>query len=75
MRGLVALAGVVFLLAGMAGLVHPRLKMPPKHSEIWVRGQKLKIETQQILEVPAILCGLAIVAGSGFVFLGLRKPR
>ena len=75
MRGLVAFAGVVFLLAGLAGLIHPSVKMPPKRTEIGVGDQKLKIEVERIVTVPPSMGILAMAAGAGLIFLGVRKPQ
>jgi hypothetical protein len=74
MRGLVALVGVVFLAAGLTLLIHPRIKMPPKRSEVRVGSEKMKIETQQILNIPASTGILAMVAGAGLIYMGVRKP-
>ena len=75
MRGLVAPAGMVFLLAGLAGLIHPHIMMPPKRSNIWVGNQELKVETRQVLTVPTSMGVLAMVAGAGLIYLCVRRPR
>jgi hypothetical protein len=74
MRGLVALAGMVLLLAGLAGLIHPHVMMPPKRNDIWVGNQELKVETRQVLTIPTSIGALAVVAGAGLIYLGVRRP-
>ena len=65
--------GVLFILAGLAALVHPRVKMPARNTEVDVVGQKLIIKTQRIITIPGIVSGLVIVAGAGLILLDTRK--
>jgi hypothetical protein len=67
------LVGAVFILLGLLALIHPRVEMPARKTEVQVLGQKLLIETRRIVTIPSILSGLLIVAGMGFVLLGPRK--
>jgi len=65
--------GVLFILAGLAALVHPRVKMPARNTEVTLVGQKLIIKTQRIITIPAVVGGLFIVAGAGLILLDTRK--
>jgi len=71
-RGL-TLVGVLFILVGSAALVHPRLKMPARKTEVEVIGQKLEIETQRIITIPAVVGGLVFISGAGLILLDLIK--
>jgi hypothetical protein len=73
MKGLLALVGLLLIAAGLAALIHPRLKMPARKTEVEVIGQKLEIETQRIVTIPGIVSGLVIVAGAGLILLDTRK--
>ena len=73
MKSLLTLVGALFILAGLAALVHPRVRMPARKTEVEVIGQKLEIETQRIVEIPGIVSGLVIVAGAGLILLDMRK--
>jgi len=73
MKGLLALVGLLLIAAGIAALIHPRLKMPARKTEVEVIGQKLEIETQRIITIPGIVSGLVIVAGAGLILLDTRK--
>lgn len=64
--------GAVLMVLGIAALVHPRLDMPAKKTEVQVLGQKLLVETRRVVEIPPILSGLLIVAGVGLIVLGPR---
>ncbi len=67
------IVGVLFLILGLAALIHPEIKMPAKQREIYVRSQKLIINTQRIIQVPMVMGILLIVSGGAVVFLGTRK--
>ena len=67
--------GVVLILIGAATLIQPEVKMPSNQREVDVAGQKLIINTQRIVTVPAVLSGLAIVAGAGLIFVGVQKKK
>jgi hypothetical protein len=75
MKKLLVVAGVVLILLGVAALVQPELKMPAQKREVDVAGQKLIINTQRIITVPAILSGLVIVCGLGLAFVGTHRTR
>jgi hypothetical protein len=67
--------GVVLMLIGAATLIQPEVKMPSNQREVDVAGQKLIINTRRIVTVPAVLSGLAIVAGAALVFVGVQKKK
>lgn len=67
------LVGVLLMLLGSVALVHPRVKMPPRKTEVQVIGQKLEIETQRIITIPAIVGGLIFIAGAGLILLDTLK--
>ena len=65
--------GILFVVLGVAALIHPEVKMPAKQREIYVASQKLIINTQRIVTVPGWMSGIVIIAGCGLAFLGTRK--
>jgi len=67
------LLGAAFLVLGLVSLIHPRVEMPARKTEVEVVGQKLLIETRRIVTIPPILSGLLMVAGIGLMVLGPRK--
>jgi len=66
------LAGAVLILLGLLALIHPRVEMPARKTEVQVVGQKLLIETRRIVTIPSVLSGLLIVAGMGLMLLGRK---
>lgn len=75
MKRFLLMLGVVLMLIGAATLIHPEVKMPSNKREVDVAGQKLIINTRRIVTVPAVLSGLAIVLGAGFVFVGAQNRK
>jgi hypothetical protein len=65
--------GVLFILLGLLALIHPRIPMPARKTEVEVAGQRLLIETRRIVTIPSILSGLLIVAGASLMILGPRR--
>jgi hypothetical protein len=65
--------GILLVVFGLAGLLHPEIKMPAKREELQVGRLKVPVETRRIVTVPPIVGGLIIVCGAGLVFLGARK--
>lgn len=65
--------GTVFVLLGLLALIHPRVELPARKTEVQVVGQKLLIETRRIITIPPILSGLLIVAGISLMVFGPRK--
>jgi len=72
MRKATAVCGSVLMLLGLAALIHPRLDLPARRTEVQVLGQKLLIETRRILTIPPLLSGLLILAGGGLIVFGRR---
>jgi hypothetical protein len=70
---LLAVFGILFLALGIAGLVHPEIKMPAKHEELQIGQTKVPIETRRIVAVPPVVGCLIMVCGAGLVFLAMRK--
>jgi hypothetical protein len=72
MKKATILFGAILVLLGLAALIHPRVAMPARRTEVQVLGQQLLVETRRIVTIPPILGGLLILAGAGLIFLGPR---
>lgn len=72
MKKAMIVIGAVLMLLGIAALIHPRLDMRAKRTEVEVFGQKLLVETRRIITIPPILSGLLILAGAGLIVLSPR---
>jgi hypothetical protein len=67
------LMGALFIVLGIAALIHPHVSMPSKKSEMESSGVRTIIETTRIIEIPKVLGILLLVAGGSFIFLSARK--
>jgi hypothetical protein len=65
--------GVLLAVLGLAGLLHPDIKMPAKREELQIGGLQVPVETRRIVTVPPVVGGLIIVCGAGLLFLSVRK--
>ena len=65
--------GVLLAVLGLAGLLHPDIKMPAKREELQIGGLQVPVETRRIVTVPPVVGGLIIVCGAGLPFLSVRK--
>jgi hypothetical protein len=68
-----AIAGMLFVVLGIAALVHPRILMPGKQGDVQVRGQRMIVETRRVVTIPPILSGFFVLAGGGLIFLSVRQ--
>lgn len=73
MKGLLALIGLLLVVAGIVALIHPRVMMPARETEVEVVGQKLIVKTQRIVTIPPVVSGLVIVAGAGLILIDTRR--
>jgi hypothetical protein len=65
--------GIIFLVLGVASLIHPEVKMHAKQREVYVDSQRFIINTQRIIQIPVVMGILLIAAGGTVLFLGARK--
>jgi hypothetical protein len=70
-----AIVGVLFVVLGIAGLVHPNVVMPAKKQEIEIAGSRVIMETRRVVEIPKILGALLVVAGGAALFLSQVNPN
>ena len=70
-----AIVGVLFVVLGIAGLVHPNVVMPAKKQEIEIAGSRVIMETRRVVEIPKILGVLLVVAGGAALFLSQVTPN
>ncbi len=60
--------GVVLVLLGLAALIHPRVTMPAKKSEIQFGSEKFIVETTRIVTIPWYLSIVVALAGAALFF-------
>lgn len=69
-----AIIGALFLLFGVAALIHPRVEMPARKSELEINSHKVVLETRRIVTVPWPFGGVLALSGAVVLLLGVRKP-
>jgi len=70
----VVVLGVVFLIAGIAGLVHPNFSYHKQEEVAKIGPIKATVDQEKTAQIPAALSVVVLVAGIGLVLLGSR-PR
>ena len=65
--------GILFVVLGIAGFVHPRILMPGRQDDLQVGGQRMIVETRRVVEIPGFLSGFLVLAGGGLIFIGGRE--
>lgn len=74
MKLFVVVLGVVFLIAGIAGLVHPNFSYHKQEEVAKIGPIKATVDQEKTAQIPAALSVVVLVAGIGLVLLGSR-PR
>ncbi|MGC1944515.1 MAG: hypothetical protein WA664_12225 [Candidatus Acidiferrales bacterium] len=69
-----AVIGVLFIALGIGGLVHPNVVMPAKKQEIQIAGNKVIMETRQVVTIPGVLGVVVILAGGAALLLSQINP-
>jgi hypothetical protein len=62
--------GVLFVAAGITGLIHPQWQGRDKKMDVDVQGNHYVVTTRRIVDIPPIFCGAVIVAGLCTAALG-----
>jgi len=67
--------GVIFIVLGIAGLVHPNIVLPAKKQYLTIAGTQVITETHRIVSIPTVLGILLIVAGGAAAILSQINPE
>ena len=65
-----AIMGVLFVIAGIVGLVHPQWQGRDHKMPVELAGQSVIVNTRRVIDVPPLFCGAIIVMGICVVMLG-----
>jgi hypothetical protein len=69
-----AIIGTLFLLLGLAALIHPRIEMPAQKTEVEINSHKVLLETRRIVTIPWVVGGVLALGGAAVIFLSTQKP-
>lgn len=68
-----AIFGVLFVLAGVAALIHPQFSYPVEHHSAQVAGAKVLFETRRIIRFPLWFSIPTVTIGAALIIVGLKK--
>ena len=72
MKRFVIILGVILLILGVAGLVHPNFTYHKQEEVAKIGPYKATLDEEKILEIPKALSVVFLIAGIGMVLLGPR---
>lgn len=70
---LFAVAGALFVLLGMAGFLHPEIKMAESQRDMVVGEKTITVETQRVYLISKPVSALLLFGGAMMIFLSTRK--
>jgi Flp pilus assembly protein CpaB len=75
MKRLVIILGVILLIFGVTGLVHPSFSYHKQEEVAKIGPLKATVNEEKVVEVPAAVSIVMLVAGIGLILVGPRLPR
>ena len=75
MKRLVIILGVILLVLGVVGLVHPIFTYHQQEEVAKIGPMKAIVKEEKTVQVPAAVSILLLVAGIGLVVLGPRMKQ
>ncbi len=72
MRRFVIIVGVILLVAGVIGLVHPNFTYHKQEEVAKIGSLKATIDEEKTAQIPAAVSIVLLVSGIGLVLLGTR---
>jgi uncharacterized membrane protein HdeD (DUF308 family) len=75
MKRFVIILGVVLLVLGVTGLVHPSFSYHKQEEVAKIGPIKATVDEEKVVEVPAAVSIVMLVAGIGLVLVGPRLKK
>jgi regulator of protease activity HflC (stomatin/prohibitin superfamily) len=72
MKHFVIILGIILLIAGVVGLVHPNFSYHKQEEVAKLGPYKATLDEEKVVKVPAALSIVLLVTGIGLVLLGPR---
>jgi len=72
MKRFVIILGVILLIAGVVGLVHPNFSYHKQEEVAKLGPYKATLDEEKVLQIPAAVSIVFLVTGIGLVLLGPR---
>jgi hypothetical protein len=65
--------GILLVIAGIAALIHPRVRLRTSHREVRIGSMKAIEETSRILPIPRVAGALILASGLLLTASAIRK--
>ena len=75
MKRFVIILGVILLILGVTGLVHPSFSYHKQEEVAKLGPIKATVDEEKVVEVPAAVSIIMLVAGIGLILVGPRLPK
>lgn len=75
MKRFVLILGVVLLVLGVAGLVHPNISYHKQEEVAKIGPIKATVDEEKTMQVPAAVSIVLLVAGIGLILIGPRLTK
>jgi uncharacterized membrane protein HdeD (DUF308 family) len=75
MKRFVIILGVILLILGVTGLVHPSFSYHKQEEVAKIGSFKATVDEEKAVEVPAAVSIVMLVAGIGLILLGPRLTK
>ena len=72
MKRFVIIVGVVLLILGVTGLVHPSFSYHKQEDVAKIGPLKATVDEEEVVEVPSAVSVVMLVAGIGLILIGPR---
>jgi len=72
MKRLVIVLGLILLISGVVGLVHPNFSYHKQEEVAKLGPYKATLDEEKVVEIPAAVSIVLLVTGIGLVLLGPR---
>ena len=75
MKRFVIILGVILLILGVTGLVHPSFSYHKQEEVAKIGSFKATVNEEKVVEVPAVVSIVLLVSGIGLILVGPRLPK
>jgi uncharacterized membrane protein HdeD (DUF308 family) len=72
MKRIVIILGVILLILGVTGLVHPSFSYHKQEDVAKIGPLKATVDEEKVVEIPAAVSIVMLIAGIGLILVGPR---
>ena len=75
MKRLILVLGILLILAGVVGLIHPRFTYNTTEEVAKIGPMQANVTHEKVIEIPMAISILILVAGAGLTLFGTNTKR